>query len=234
MIYVTADLHGYPIEKFRSMLDSVGFCDDDFLYVLGDVIDRGSDGIKLLRLLMSMPNAQLILGNHEAMLLACDFLFDEITDESIANLTGSEFDNYSTWVMNGGCATLESLRSMRDSEIRYILEYLEDAPVCELLSVEDRDFILTHSGFGSFEKNKKLSEYSQRDLLWNRPELTQRYFDDITVVFGHTPTFYYGEEYKGKAIVTDTWIDIDTGAAGGLAPMLLRLDDMKEFYFEEN
>ena len=54
------------------------------------------------------------------------------------------------------------------------------------------------------------------------------------MIFGHTPTFYYGEEYKGKAIVTDTWIDIDTGAAAGLSPMLLRLDDMKEFYSEEN
>ena len=31
---------------------------------------------------------------------------------------------------------------------------------------------------------------------------------------------------------TDTWIDIDTGAAGGGAPMLLRLDDLQPFYAE--
>ena len=31
-------------------------------------------------------------------------------------------------------------------------------------------------------------------------------------------------------VVTDTWIDIDTGAGYGRAPMLLRLDDLKAFY----
>lgn len=37
MIYVTSDIHGYPFEKFRKMLESVNFSADDFLYVLGDV-----------------------------------------------------------------------------------------------------------------------------------------------------------------------------------------------------
>lgn len=234
MIYVTSDLHGYPVEKFKAMLSSVGFCDDDYLYVLGDVIDRGSDGISLLRLLMSMPNAQLVLGNHEKMMLDCDFLFEEITDESIAHLTGTKLGTYSTWVANGGMQTLSAIRALHPSQVKYILEYLQDAPLYDVVSVGDRDFILTHSGLGSFDPEKKLSQYSRHDLLWNRPNLNQRYFEDITVIFGHTPTFYYGEEYKGKAIVTDTWIDIDTGAAAGLSPMLLRLDDMKEFYSEEN
>ena len=72
MIYVTSDLHGYPLEKFRSMLDSVGFSQKDFLYILGDVIDRGADGISLLRWIMLQPNVELLLGNHEAMMLASD------------------------------------------------------------------------------------------------------------------------------------------------------------------
>lgn len=83
MIYVTSDLHGYPIEKFKKLLKKVDFNDDDFLYVLGDVIDRGEDGIKIIKWLMAQPNAQLLLGNHEAMMLACDFLFDEITEDFI-------------------------------------------------------------------------------------------------------------------------------------------------------
>ena len=80
MIYVTSDLHGFSLKKFKGFLESVSFSDDDFLYVLGDVIDRGNDGIKILKWLMSKPNTQLILGNHESMMLACDFLFDEITE----------------------------------------------------------------------------------------------------------------------------------------------------------
>ena len=46
MIYVTSDLHGYPLEKFSDMLKSVNFSQNDILYILGDVIDRGKDGIK--------------------------------------------------------------------------------------------------------------------------------------------------------------------------------------------
>lgn len=231
MIYVTSDLHGYPFEKFKEMLVSVNFSDDDFLYILGDVIDRGRDGIKILRWIMIQPNVELLLGNHEAMMLASDFVFDEITDESIGSLTGTKLGVYSTWVANGGQATLDTLSSMQNKEIGYILEFLRDCPLYETLTVNGRDFLLTHSGLGNFKKGKKLSEYTQTDFLWTRPNLNARYFEDITTVFGHTPTHYYGEEYRGKAIVTDTWIDIDTGAAAGQAPMLLRLDDMKEFYF---
>ena len=71
-------------------------------------------------------------------------------------------------------------------------------------------------------------------MLWNRPNLNRDYFDDVTVIFGHTPTVYYGENYKGKAVKTKTWIDIDVGAGLGLNPMLLRLDDLRELYFNEN
>ena len=48
-------------------------------------------------------------------------------------------------------------------------------------------------------------------------------------VFGHTPTVSFGKEYDGKIIKTDTWIDIDAGAGFGREPVLLRLEDMREF-----
>ncbi len=232
MIYVTSDIHGYPFEKFKEMLENVNFSADDFLYVLGDVIDRGNDGIKILRWIMLQPNVQLILGNHEAMMLGSRFVFEEITEKSIDELTGSKLDIYSSWVANGGQSTVESLKIMRNSELEYIFEYLEEAPLIEAVSVNGRDFILTHSGLGNFRKDKKISEYTPEELLWTRPDIGTKYFDGITTVFGHTPTVFYGEEYKGRAIFTDTWINIDTGAAAGLCPMLLRLDDMKEFYIK--
>ncbi|MBP3446657.1 MAG: metallophosphoesterase [Clostridia bacterium] len=232
MIYVTSDLHGYPLEKIKAMLESVNFSQDDFLYILGDVIDRGKDGINLLRWIMLQPNVELLLGNHEAMMLASDFVFEEITEKSIGDLTGTKLGIYSNWVANGGQPTLDALRTLRPKQIEYILDYLRECPLYEILTVNGRDFILTHSGLGNFSYNKKLSEYTETDLLWSRPCLTARYFDDITTVFGHTPTLYYGNEYRGKAVKTETWIDVDVGAATGLPPMLLRLDDMKEFYFE--
>lgn len=232
MIYVSSDLHGYPLEKFRKLLEKANFSHDDFLFVLGDVIDRGPDGIKLLQWLMLQPNAELILGNHEATMLSCDFLLEEITEESIARLTGEKLNIYSTWMINGGMATTSALSKLSAEEKEYIFEYLREAPLYEELNVNGRDFLLVHSGLGCFDKDKNIADYARYDILWSRPSPNVRYYEDKMTIFGHTPTFTYGAEFRGKAIVTDTWINIDTGAGAGIAPMLLRLDDMQEFYVD--
>ena len=86
MIYVTSDLHGCPLEKFLELLQKVNFSDEDFCFILGDVIDRGPDGVKILKWLTKQSNVELLLGNHELMLLSNLFLFDEITDESLGEL----------------------------------------------------------------------------------------------------------------------------------------------------
>ena len=109
-----------------------------------------------------------------------------------------------------------------------LLDYVQDSPLFDSVSTDDRDFLLVHSGFENFDPDKPLSAYEPDDLLWHRPQPDERYYDDMITILGHTPTFFYG--CPGKMYVTDTWIDIDTGAASGGAPMLLRLDDMKAFY----
>ena len=82
MIYVISDLHGYSMDKFLMLLAKANFSNNDLLYIIGNVIDRNGDGgVAMLLWLLEQPNAQLILGNHEEMLLACDFMFDEITEE---------------------------------------------------------------------------------------------------------------------------------------------------------
>ena len=196
MHYVTSDLHGYPLDSFLRLLESAGFGDSDCLYVLGDVVDRNGDGgIAALRWIMSRPNVEFLLGNHEDMLLACVPFLDEIREESIRSLQLEQMQLY----MN--------------------------------VSAGGRDFLLVHSGLGGFSPEKKLSDYERNDLLWYRPAADEAFFPDVLTILGHTPNGYrFGEE--GKMFRTDTWIDIDTGAAGGGAPMLLRLEDLQPFYGE--
>lgn len=38
--YVMSDIHG-EADRFHAMLEKIHFSDDDTLYILGDVIDRG-------------------------------------------------------------------------------------------------------------------------------------------------------------------------------------------------
>ena len=237
MIYVTSDLHGLKLEKLKALLKKAGFTDNDWLFVLGDVIDRQNDGgVEILKWLLEQPNAQLILGNHEAMLLACDFIFEEITDESINKFNTRKMQLLSNYMLNGGDVTLTALRMLKNKTpeaVDDILEYLKEAPLYETVSSGGKDFLLVHSGLDNFSPDKKLSDYTADEFIWAWPELTDRYFDDVVTVFGHTPTFTYGEEYRGKILKTDTWIDIDVGVPYGNNPVLLRLDDLEEIYFGE-
>lgn len=233
MIYVTSDLHGIHPDAFRTMLERAGFAEEDFLFILGDVIDRGEHGAELLLWLTNQPNMQLILGNHEALLMACDFLFDQVSDESLTRLTPENMALLENWIFNGGAPTLKGLRGLLDRDpelIEGILDYLRDAPLYECVRAGGRSFILVHAGLGNFHPARPLDSYGLDELTMMRPDLTDRYFPNATVICGHTPTEFYGMKYVGRALHTDTWIDIDTGAACGRTPMLLRLDDMKEFY----
>ncbi len=233
MTYVISDLHGYPLEKFKKLLGQAEFSDNDFLYILGDVIDRNGDGgVEMLCWLLEQSNIQLILGNHEAMLLSCEFVFDEITDDSIKALTAEKIELLNNYMLNGGTCTLNALKKLNASSpetVADIFDYLRDAPLYEAVTAGNNDFLLVHSGIDNFDKNKKLSQYTADDFIWAWPSIEDTYFDGIITVFGHTPTMSYGKEYTGKILKTKTWIDIDVGAGFGQEPILLRLDDFKEF-----
>lgn len=230
MIYTISDLHGYPVEKLKQLLKLAEFSDDDYLFILGDVIDRNGDGgIGILRWLLTVTNATLLLGNHEAMLLTCEFVIDEISEETLSDLTREKLEMLSNYIANGGNVTLRELRKLPRETQRDIFEYLKDCPLYETVTAGGKDYILVHAGLDNFRKDRKLSDYSVDELIWTWPELTDEYFDDVHTVFGHTPTRSLDPCCSGKILRTRTWTDIDVGAAYGNEPVLFRLDDGKTF-----
>ncbi len=66
--YVVSDLHG-QYRTFVKGLKSIRFSDSDMLYVIGDAIDRGPEGVKILEYIKLHENMELIIGNHEFMML---------------------------------------------------------------------------------------------------------------------------------------------------------------------
>ena len=65
-IYVISDLHGRK-DKYDLVLEQLQ--PKDHLYILGDVIDRGNDGIAILLDIMKRDNVTLLMGNHEKMMI---------------------------------------------------------------------------------------------------------------------------------------------------------------------
>lgn len=234
MIYTISDLHGYPVEKLKQLLKLAEFSGDDYLFILGDVIDRNGDGgVGILQWLLTVTNATLLLGNHEAMLLTCEFVIDEISEETLSNLTREKLEMLSNYIANGGDVTLRELRKLPRETQQDIFDYLKDCPLYETVTAGGKDYILVHAGLDNFRKDRKLSDYSVDELIWTWPELTDEYFDDVHTVFGHTPTRSLDLRYDGKILRTRTWTDIDVGAAYGNEPVLFRLDDGKTFQLKK-
>ena len=222
MTYVISDLHGYPLKKLQQLLDKAAFSQTDTLYILGDIVDRNGDGgVEMLCWLLSQPNIQLLLGNHEAMLLSA---LDTSGDEKAELL-----ENYR---LSGGDVTLDALTELNSKSPQMaaaVVAYLRKSPLYQIVTVKGQKYLLLHGGLDNFHKDKKICDYTPEEILWAWPEFTDTYYDDKVTIFGHTPTMSYGEEYRGKILKTKTWIDIDVGAGHGQEPVLLRLEYMREF-----
>ena len=154
MIYVTSDIHG-KFECLKKLLESAGFSDKDWLFIIGDVIDRNGDGgVELLKWLLVQPNVQLILGNHENFLLSNRWLFEEINDESVEDFDKDNLARLSSWQSNGGDVTINSLSAETAETRQDILDYLDDCPLFETVSVNGRKYVLVHGGLGNFSKQR--------------------------------------------------------------------------------
>ena len=64
MIYLMSDVHG-DYQSFYKMLTKIKFSSGDNLYILGDVVDKGEENLRLLDFIRSSENMILIKGNHE-------------------------------------------------------------------------------------------------------------------------------------------------------------------------
>lgn len=234
MIYVTSDLHGYDLNLFLDYLNRAGVDGEkDRLIVLGDVIDRNGDGgVSLLRWMMRKPFVTLLRGNHEDTLLTVQDMFRNAEGGKLGELNRMQAAAFVNWVNDYGPNTFLALKELAEKdpdELGKVLDYVSRAPVYLEIAAGGRDYVLVHSGILNFSPERPLEDYRPYELLYARPDPEARYYEDRTVIFGHSPTALYG--VRDRMVVTDTWIDIDTGAGHGGRPMLLRLDDLKAFYF---
>lgn len=239
MIYVMSDIHGNLV-NFESILRQINLQPEDTLYVLGDVIDRYRDGIKVLRRIMAMPNAKMLLGNHEYMMMNAigpEPWLDEDREECLE-----------LWYWNGGDVTHEYLKHIRKSIRAEIFEYIRSLPLNYDVEVNGIRYKLVHASPAvDFEKDILRRYHDERYFaVWHRQEACMLEPEDHVMVFGHTPTNHFG--FDRKLFIWHSpeghRIGIDCGSGfpkslpwGRRVPVgrlaCLRLDDGKEFYSDE-
>ncbi|MBQ2725207.1 MAG: metallophosphoesterase [Clostridia bacterium] len=231
MTYVMSDLHG-QYEKYLKMLEKISFSEEDDLYIVGDVVDRGPQPVELLRDMSLRINVFPIMGNHDmtaALLLRK--LCTEITEDNCENqIDGELLKVIAMWQNDGGQTTLEGFRKLAPEDREALIEYMEDFAPYEIVTVGGRKFILVHGGIPYSKRSLPMKEQSVHELVTERPDYSKRYYKNVYMVTGHTPTVTIGKQYAGHIYRENGHIAIDCGAGFDLSLGCIRLDDFYEFY----
>lgn len=132
-LFVLSDVHGY-LDDLRDGLEQAGLIDsagiwagrDAHLWVLGDLMDRGPDGIGVLRLVRALQEqapdrVHMLMGNHEALALGYRLH------------PGTRFAE--VWQANGGLASDQE--GLTDDDV----DWLRSLPVAARVG----DYLLVHS-----------------------------------------------------------------------------------------
>ena len=240
MIYVMSDIHGNT-RRFDSILKQIDLQPEDTLYILGDVIDRFPDGIKLLRRIMAMPNVKMLLGNHEYMMLQSinqpyqNYEYVDDAPESIrCNL----------WYRNGGDVTHQYWKRIRKTMRQEIVDYLQSLPLNYDVHVNGKHYKLVHGApLDAYEVFAEFFHNIAHYAVWKRWRRYDVLSGKYTLIFGHTPTITYQDSAPMRIWHGMNMIGIDCGGGFSEDPLddyygygrlaCLRLDDMKEYYSEE-
>lgn len=234
MVYVVSDIHGC-YEEYRDLLELIHLRDQDTLYVLGDVVDRGEDAIKVLLDMMSRPNVIPITGNHDYLAsVVLEKLCVDITEENADSYLDAEFMKvYNMWIADGGHATLTAFRQLTRGQRLKVLDYLFEFLPYAQVEVNGRQFVLVHAGLMNFSQERDLKDYALYERIFERADYSKVYFKDRFLVTGHTPTSYINKSGSSRIYKANNHFAIDCGVVYGGRLAALCLDTLVEYYVKK-
>jgi serine/threonine protein phosphatase 1 len=216
--FVIGDVHGCSKTLKKLMFENMAVTQEDEIYLLGDLIDRGPNSKKVIDKILKMKNENYkifpIMGNHELLLL------------DSANFV----QNHIAWFQNGAKETLKSfgIHFAHEFKPKY-LDFFRTLPYYYLLD----DFIIVHGGL-NFKIDEPLKD--KESMVWIRDNnVDLKKTGGRKIVSGHTPTTI---DKIQKSLKKDRII-LDGGCVYyGKHPALgylvgLELDSM-QLYFQRN
>ena len=215
MIYIMSDIHG-QYERYKAMIEKIEVKDEDTLYILGDVIDRGPGSLDILFDIMARDNVEMFLGNHEHMMLTY--------------LEGSDKESW-FYGVNGGRLTYERYLACDKDTKKRIVDYLiEKTTIRKDFCICDKRFILSHTsgilnGPNLYTRDYKDDLMAIQDILWDMGNENIASIKNLPMqqketffISGHIISRrlsgsdeIYAEKYDNNCY----WIDIDCGCAMG-------------------
>ena len=236
-VYAFSDIHGNGIlwDDIKDFL-----LPDDKIYFLGDAIDRGPDGFRIMKEMMADSRFVYLKGNHELMMQnaletfkSTGKLYNE--DMELWDCNGC-FPTFTAWQKDG--ADFGWIDKIKYLPLR--ISYINNAGVL---------FEMSHAGY-----NPGNAPTDEEQFVWDRnhifeiPDINQ--IDPYTkILHGHSPAPYYhkiigqkikepnfNNELTENILVYSTHgikIDIDSWTAQTKAISLLNLDTYEVNTFKE-
>lgn len=230
-VYVISDLHGH-YEVFIKLLEKIDFQDDDFMYILGDVCDRGPGSLPIYFEIFKHSNIQLIKGNHEIMMR-----------ESLLKNNDVTTNQFRMWQENGGRKTIDNYHQylkkksitkmdydiVRSVFFKQMIDFVDSCPSFIEVEMNQQKFVLIHAGINP---EKTLYEQTEEECAWMREYFyMSKGLDNKLIIFGHTPTcFLHGEQrfdiWKDPIFKDKIGIDGGLGSFDGGQVNCICLNDM--------
>lgn len=195
-IIAVSDIHAH-MGHFEALMEKIGFSDEDFLVIIGDIIECGPDSLGMLRRAMELSrkeNVCVLSGNWE------DYLYWLLTDNSQAEAfkkrSLSLVDGYGACLLSQMCGEMgiefgentdmgEILPAVRE-RFKQEIEYLGKLPVI----LDTGDFFFVHGGVPHLDKEKLSELQSHAMMKWDHFADDDVGFDRWLVV-GHWPVSLY-------------------------------------------
>ncbi len=201
-LVVISDIHAHN-QLFNQLLHRVALKDEDYLIILGDIIEKGPNSLetlyKIRDLLEQRENTIVLAGNCEAVVL--ELLKNEERAEDLKNYVqnapwGSLLKD-SAEALNLDVARLGA-RDLQRQLAQYLSKEIAILSSLDTAAVFDR-YIFAHAGIGQRDdwENSSMAEFlEQQNFLYKGHTLSDYY-----VVTGHFPVSNYSDMTIDNSII---------------------------------
>ena len=231
--YVVGDIQGC-FEEFKNGLELIKFeSSKDYLWITGDLINRGPDSLKVLEYIFKIKNSvHMVLGNHDLHYLNCFFNDKKISDDDTfqslmfhkKSLKLARFLLKQPFVFSKKIMTKKKAIQVamvhagipRDMSLKKA-ETLSKLYGLQLINNPTKSL----NGLPNYSFKGRKKNIPPNFSTWFKKE--NKIMDDIDLlVFGHWAAL------QGKTGISNI-IALDTGCCWGKELTFLRLEDQKKF-----
>lgn len=172
-IYVCGDIHG-NFTKLNIALSRIGFHKEkDLLVCVGDLIDRGSQNLEVLRLLKE-PWFDTVIGNHDWFMM-CYYEFNGAFVEDWFNNGGDWFKKLSPNEQEEVAQYYLILKRQKSLILELNFNVDKIIPFSPYRDLKAKDFekkvVIAHADYPSPDYQYGAAEFDENDILWSRKRL---------------------------------------------------------------